>query len=126
MSVCSGSRLETRGASELTTYAATASAAPVADGKHARVDGYVSLGVVASAGLVNRVAGFPAESNGSHHTGNPQGHVEPLAHRACPVRGSLSVAGWFSWGLAREAPRASKRRSHRQFQRPHFVMLPLT
>ena len=59
------------------------SPALVADGNHARVDGFVSLGVLASAAVV---ALWPADRRPSHRPGHngghPSDHLGELAHRS--------------------------------------------
>jgi divalent metal cation (Fe/Co/Zn/Cd) transporter len=56
------------------------SPAMIADGNHARVDGFVSLAVVASAALV--AGGVPRASDRPRHGGrDPQDHVGLLARR---------------------------------------------
>lgn len=59
-----------------------ASAALVADGRHARVDGFVSLGVVASAILVALGAGRRPDHRSGDHADDPPHHLGGVARSA--------------------------------------------
>ena len=80
-----------------------ASAALLADGKHARIDGFVSLGVVASAHRrrARRTGRRPADRS-CDHARDPQDHLGLVAHR--PPR--------------RDRPRARRRRPRAPLSSP--------
>jgi hypothetical protein len=53
----------------------------IADGNHARVDGFVSLGVVVGAALVALATPAPTDRRSRDYPGHPQNHLGLLAHR---------------------------------------------